>query len=666
MYRQLPMNSNRMKQPPQTDEIAALRRRIVELETALQTGGIVNPAMQKAEEERNRIESILNAIGDPISIQDTSFRVLYQNEAHRKLVGIHTGELCYQAYVNRNSTCEKCPVALAFADGNIHTIEKPGAQEKGFLSVEITASVLKDAEGSIIAGIEVVRDLTSRRKTEEALHHAEQKFRSLVEHSLVGIFIFQDGMFPYVNPKAAEVFGYTQEEISAIPLSGFIVEEDIGIAEQNIQRLLSGEVSVTHSFLRGRRKDGTIIEIETGGTKTEIDGKPAIIGTFLDITGRRKMEEEVRKTQKLESLSAFAGDIAHEYNNILTAIIGNLALAKMYAKPGYEVHDVLIEAEKASLRAKDLTAQLLSFAAGGIHYMRIISVEELLRDLVRLSAGPRNISCKLTVPDNLWSVEIDEDQVGQAIDTLIRYARQTTPEDGKIQISAENLIISKSSALPLKEGRYVMITIEDQGTGLSEVELKTLFDPFRMGNKEGGSLEFASAFAIVQKHHGHITAESHFGMGTTFCIFLPAIQEQQKLATEAFAVHSSKKGRVLVMDDEEIVRVVVERLLLQCGFEAELTKDGVEMLGHYRKAKESGRPFEAVILDLVIQNGMGGREAMKHLLQYDPEVRVIVSSGYSNDPIMANFKEYGFSGFLPKPYKLDELKRAMKEVVSSK
>ncbi|MBI5849409.1 MAG: PAS domain S-box protein [Nitrospirae bacterium] len=513
---------------------------------------------------------------------------------------------------------------------------------------------------------ELEATLLNDERIQAARQKAEEKFRSLVEHSLVGIYIFQDGTFLYVNPKAADVFGYTQEEIAVRPLSALIVEEDLGTAEQNIETLLSGEAAMIHSFLKGRRKDGVIIELEIEGTKTEIEGKPAIIGTFLDITMRGSMEAEIRNIQKLESLSAFAGDIAHEYNNILTAIIGNLALAKMYAKPGYEVHDVLIEAEKASLRAKDLTSQLLSFATGGIQLKKVVVLQELLRDLVRLSADSRNASCELTLPDNIWNVEIDEGQIGQAIDTLIRYARQATPLDGSILISAENLNISTSSALPLREGRYVVITIQDQGSGISEVELLTLFDPFCIGNKKGSGLELASAYAAVQKHHGHIAAESHFGIGTTFRLFLPAMLEEQRFMTEPFAAHPGRKGKVLVMDDEEIVRVVVERLLLQCGFEAELTKDGVEMLRLYRKAKEAGRPFEAVILDLVIQNGMGGREAMKNLLQYDPAARVIVSSGYSNDPIMANFRDYGFSGFLPKPYKLDELRRAMKDIVYSK
>lgn len=660
------MSSSHKKQPEAADEILKLRHRIAELEEALLNDERVQTVLLKAEEEKNRIEAILNAIGDPVSIQDTSFRVLYQNDAHKKLVGAHLGELCYQAYVSRDSTCETCPVALSFMDGHIHTVEKPGAPEKGIMSVEITSSPLKDNQGNIIAGIEVVRDLTPRRKAEEALRLAEEKFRSLVENSLVGIYIFQDGMFPYVNPKAADVFGYAQEEIAAMPLSAFIVEEDRGTAERNIQSLLSEEVSVTHSFLRAKRKDGTIIEIEAEGTKTEINGRPAIIGTFLDITGRRSMEAEIRKMQKLESLSSFAGGIAHEYNNILTAIIGNLALAKMYAKPGYEVYDVLIEAEKASLRAKDLTWQLLSFATGGIQIMKVVFIQELLQDLVGLSVNSRNIFCELAVPDNLWTVEVDEGQVSQAIDTLLRYAQQATPQDGKIKISAENMNISRSSALPLREGRYVMIAIEDQGNGISEVELQSLFDPFSSGDKKRSGLEFASAFAIVQKHHGHITAESHFGMGTTFRLFLPATQEKPQLTTESFAVHSDRRGKILVMDDEEIIRVVVERLLLQCGFEAELAKDGTEMLRLYREAKEAGRPFDAVILDLIIQNGMGGQEAMEHLIGYDPDVRVIVSSGFSNNPIMANFRDYGFSGFLPKPYKLDELKRVMKDILSNK
>jgi PAS domain S-box-containing protein len=515
-----------------------------------------------------------------------------------------------------------------------------------------------------IAELEAIPLNDQRVRT--APQKAEEIFRSLVEHSLVGIYIFQDGKFSYANPKAADVFGYTQAEIAAMPLPAFIIEEDRATAEQNIQSLLSGKASITHSFLRGRRKDGTLIDIESEGTRTEVNGKPAVIGTFLDITGRRRMEAEIRKSQKLESLSSFAGGIAHEYNNILTAIIGNLALAKMYAKPGYEVYDVLIEAEKASLRARDLTSQLLSFATGGIQVKKVVLMQELLRDLVRLSVDSINISCELTVPDNLWTVEVDEGQVSQAIHTLVRYAQQATPQSGRIKISAENMFINRSSALPLGEGRYVMIAIENQGNGISERELQTLFDPFGSGDKKGNSLEFASAFTIVQKHNGHITAESHFGMGTTFRLFLPAMQEKPQPTNESFAVHPARKGKVLVMDDEEIVRMVVKRLLLQCGFEAELTKDGAEMLGLYREAKEAGRPFDAVILDLIIENGMGGQEAMKNLIAYDPDVRVIVSSGYSNDSIMANFRDYGFSGFLPKPYRLDELKRAMKEIIYSK
>lgn len=663
------MSSSRKKRPEEVDESGTVDH---------MTGPADNTSIPRIPDDTTHnflhilgnqndlMKTVMNAIGDPISIQDTSFRILYQNEAHKKFIGTHTGEICYHAYMNRDSICETCPVAMSFRDGLSHTIEKPGAPEKGITFVEITASPLLDSSSNIIAGIEVVRDLTARRKSEEAVRHAEEKFRSLVEHSLVGIYIYQDEKFQYVNPKAADIFGYDQKTITLLNLNVLLEEHDLMTAERNISQLLSGEATIIHSFLKGRRIDGSVIEIETQGTKTEINGKPAIIGTLIDITDRRKIDNEIQKIQKLESLSSFASGIAHEYNNILTAIIGNLALAKMYAKPGYEVYDVLNEAEKASLRAKDLTSQLLSFAKGGVPVKKVVFIKELLKDLISLFQDSRSISCEMSVLDNLWPVEVDEGQIGQAVNALIMHAQQATLQGGKIRITAENMVINQASSLPLQDGRYVVIVIEDNGGGISEQNLQTLFDPFTPGDLKSGSLGLASSFAIVQKHNGHITAESHFGKGTIFRVHLPAMQEQPHVAPESLASHTGRRKRILVMDDEEIVRVVINRLLLQCGFEAELSKDGNEMLRLYHEAKEGKNPFDLVILDLIIQDGMGGQEAMINLLSYDSSAKVIVSSGYSNDPIMTNFREYGFSGFLPKPYKLEELKRVLKEVFFSR
>jgi CheY-like chemotaxis protein len=369
--------------------------------------------------------------------------------------------------------------------------------------------------------------------------------------------------------------------------------------------------------------------------------------------------------QKLESLSAFASGIALEYNNILTAIIGNLALAKMYAKTGYEVFDVITEAEKASVRAKDLTSQLLSFAKGGSLIKKIVFLQELIKDLISISIDSNIVTCEVDLPASIWPVDADESQIGQAINTLLIRARQATPHGGTIRVSATNMPDGSSAALPLRGGNYVVLAIEDRGEVIPEQELLTIFDPFHAGEKKGETLGLATSFAIVKKHDGHITADSRPGAGTTFRVYLPAAADKTPATAGAVKTAPMRRGKILVMDDEEIVRVVVSRLLQQCGFEAELAKDGAEMLKLFREAKESDRPFAAVILDLIIQGGMGGQEAIKHLLAYDPGVKAIVSSGYSHDPIMSNFREYGFTGFLPKPYKLEQLKRVLAEVVTA-
>jgi len=622
-------------------------------------------ALRRAEVESNTIKAIINAIGDPVSVHDTDFRILLQNEVHRNFMGDFAGEFCYKAYAHRETVCDDCPIAMTFKDGLVHTVEKKGPIEKGVQAVEITASSLKDPEGNIIAGIEVVRNITPRKKTEEGLRRAEEQFRTLVEEALVGIYIYQDGFFPYVNPKAAQIFGYTQEDISSKPFDALIAADSLPSSRENIRKLLEGEATSAHNFLNAIRKDGTIIEIETQSLRTEYRDKPAIMGTFIDITERKKSETAVQTLQRLESLSAFASGIALEYNNILTAIIGNLALAKMYAKPGYEVYDVLTEAEKASIRAKDLTSQLLSFSEGGSPVKKIVYLQELVKDLLSLAGESKALNVESAVPDNLWPVEVDESQIGQAINSLLINARDATPDGGTIRISAGNVALGSSAALPLSQGRYVMLVIEDQGESMSEKEIQTIFDPFLTGQKKVGSLGLANSYTIVRKHNGIITADASPVGGTIYRVYLPAAEEKSPAPSGSFVISQSRRGRILVMDDEEIVRIVVSRLLQQCGYETELAREGVEMLRLYREAKEAGKIFEAVILDLIIQEGMGGQEAIKHLLAYDPNVKVIVSSGYSHNPIMTNFREYGFVGFLPKPYKLDELRRVMSEVTSS-
>lgn len=642
-------------------ELAVLRRRVIEAEAI----GIATASLaRRAPFEDLSFQQIMEAIGDPVSIQAPDFAVLYQNPSHMNLSGDQRGKLCFQAYAGKDTVCEECPVARVFDDGGVHTLTKEGNAANGILLVEITAAPLRDKFGNVVAAVEVVRDATARRKAEEDLRRAEEMFRSLVEESLVGIYIMQAGRFPYINPRAAEIFGYSPEEItSSIEVRQLISEEDHGLVAEDTQNLLDGKAKSAHSILRGKRKDGAAIEIETQGSLTEYRGKPAIIGTFLDITSRRRMEAELQKTRRIEALGMLAGGIAHEFNNILTAVLGNLSLAKMYAKPGYEVYDVLSEAEKASHRAKDLTLQLLAFSKGGAPVKSVLSMPGLLRNLFALSFGDDVMKPSFSIPDDLWVVGADEQQISQVVTSIASHAGRAIRAGDVIDVSAENVVIAEGDPLPVTPGRYVRTVVSFRGESLPRGDMERIFDPFSFPDGESSAgLGLASAYTFVKRHGGHMLAEMDDHGRQRFILLLPAADEKRPAETGQ-VYHRSGRGKVLVMDDEEAVRAVLQRLLNQCGCEVVLSHDGEEMLRRYQEAMESGEPFEAVIMDLIVQEGMGGLEAIHRLFEIDPKAIAIVSSGYSNDPAMASFREYGFSGVLAKPYKLEELRRVLHDVL---
>ncbi|MBA7519214.1 Sensor kinase CckA [subsurface metagenome] len=386
----------------------------------------------------------------------------------------------------------------------------------------------------------------------------------------------------------------------------------------------------------------------------------------LDITERRMMEEELLKAQKLESVGFLAGGIAHDFNNILTSILGNIEIAKMGLYQDNKITERLTKAEKATLQAKNLTQQLLTFSKGGVPVKKVVSVSELLRESANFALRGSNVRVKFSSPDNLWSVEVDEGQVSQVISNLIINADQAMPKGGIIELFAENVTAAAEDSLPLKNGKYVKISIKDHGTGISEEHLPKIFDPFFTTKKKGSGLGLATSYSIVKKHGGCITAESQLGAGTTFSIYVPATKK--KIPEQGYSKERILfgKGRVLVMDDEEPIRELVAQMLSHCGYEVTTVKDGVEAMELYKKERDNGRPFDVVIMDLTIPGGMGGKEATQRLLEIDPGVKVIVSSGYSNDPIMADYKKYGFCGVIAKPYRIKELSEVLKKVITGK
>jgi two-component system cell cycle sensor histidine kinase/response regulator CckA len=418
-------------------------------------------------------------------------------------------------------------------------------------------------------------------------------------------------------------------------------------------------------------KNGSVVYLETNGIPMlDAEGNlQGYRGVDKDISDRKRLEEEQQRVAKLESIGILAGGIAHDFNNILTAIMGNIGLAKMEAKPESDLHDRLEDAEKASLRAKDLTQQLLTFSKGGAPVKKLASLTELLQDTASFAIRGSNIKCQFSIADDLWHAEIDQGQISQVINNLVINAQQAMPNGGSMEIRAENMTLTGQQSLgrrlPLKKGNYIRIAVKDQGTGIPAEHLEKIFDPFFTTKQKGSGLGLATSFSIVRNHGGHLSVESELGKGSTFYVYLPASMKTATAAKkEDREITPVARMRILVMDDEETVRAVAGRMLKHIGCEdVQFAADGDEAIKLYSEAMQAGQPFDAVILDLTIPGGMGGKEAIKKLLEIDPGVKAIVSSGYADTSVMAEYRESGFKGMVAKPYTLEQMRQALHELI---
>jgi len=332
----------------------------------------------------------------------------------------------------------------------------------------------------------------------------------------------------------------------------------------------------------------------------------------------------------------------------------------------------LVKAEKASIQTKALTARLITFSKGGGSIKETVSIGNLVKDSVNASLKGSDMDARFSIPDDISAVEVDEEQMKQAILNIITNAREAMAGQGTIHVSCENADIGVKDTLTLKDGKYVKISIEDQGPGIPEENCGKIFDPYfstkEMGTQKGMGLGLAVSDSVVKQHDGLITVKSELGTGTTFSIYLPASEKEM---VEVAPVKKplpeqpvSQGEKILVMDDEEMVRDVSNALLIYLGYEAEVAVDGVEAIEMYKKAMESGKPYDLVILDLTNNFGMGGVETIKRLLEIDPDVKAIIATGYSNDPIIHNFREHGFCGYLSKPFSMDNLNTALHDAIA--
>ncbi len=505
-------------------------------------------------------------------------------------------------------------------------------------------------------------EIVQRRKAEEAIKESEEKYRILFERESDAIFIYDPDTTNILDANEAtfKMYGYDRDEVIGMSCLNFSAEiEKSSAALEKIRE--NNNVNITCRL--HRKKDGTVFPVDISGYSITLNGKNVMYAVSRDITERKQLEEERQKIVKLESIGILAGGIAHDFNNLLAVMRNNIYLSKMIIDRDSELYENMESTEKVIYRASNLTQQLLTFAKGGMPVKNTSSIIDLIKESTGFALRGSNVNCEYNVSDDLWPVEVDEGQMNQVIHNLVLNAAQAMPNGGTIQTSLENFILDSDIGLPLQGGAYVKITVKDQGVGIKEDQIMNIFDPYFTTKETGHGLGLSITYSIIRNHNGHITVESETGVGTTFTIYLPASEKHIDMNDLEEEVFIAGEGKVLIMDDEEVIRESVKKLLINRGYEVECVNEGNEATALYKKAMEASRPFDAVILDLTIRGGMGGKETIKKLREINPNVKAIVSSGYSNDPVMANYREYGFCGLFAKHHKVTELGKTLHNII---
>jgi signal transduction histidine kinase/ActR/RegA family two-component response regulator len=412
-------------------------------------------------------------------------------------------------------------------------------------------------------------------------------------------------------------------------------------------------------------RDGTALWLHEHVTIVpEAPGRWSLVGVVTDLTERRRMKEDLQRASRLEAVGFLAGGIAHDFNNVLTAVMGNLAVAALDRDLSEDVRYSLAEAERACVKARDLTQQLLTFAKGGAPIRGVVHLPDTIRESAHIALHGFRVRCEYEWPADLGPVHADRAQVGQIIQNLVLNAAQAMAEGGTIRIQATNCTVTAAETVPLPPGEYVQISIRDEGPGISAADQARLFDPYFTTKKLGHGLGLATVYSIIKRHEGHVSVESVPGSGALFRVWLPAHHGPvAPRAVETAREQPMLQGRLLVMDDEAAVRGAVAKLAQRLGFVVEEAATGEEAVACFRRALVAGKPFDLVMMDLIVPGHMGGAEAVRQIRELQPDIKTIVSSGYSSDPVMAHHREHGFDGVVAKPYNFREFELVVREVL---
>ncbi len=512
-----------------------------------------------------------------------------------------------------------------------------------------------------------LRDISERKLMETSLT-AERELLLVTLRSIGDGVIATDknGKVILINKTAERLSGWTQKEAFGKPLNKifYVINDATSQPYEDLvaKTIVHNEIiRLDAAVLISKDLKEININSNCAPIKTLSGENIGVVMVFQDITAKLRTDSELIKSEKMESLGILAGGIAHDFNNLLAGILANLQLAQIKMEHGNDIKRYLKETIDTTRKASELTKQLLTFSKGGALVKQPASIADLIKDTVNFCLTGSNLKSIFQIDEDLKTVEIDAGQISQVLNNIIINAKQAMPKGGVIDVYANNVVIEND--IRYKPGQYVKLVIKDHGTGISKEHLSKIFDPFFTTKPNGSGLGLATSYSIIKKHDGYIEVESTEGAGAIFFIYLPVSDNQPVNNDPKTKLSQTGHGKVLLMDDEETIRRVVGEMLTYSGYQVVSARDGSEAVDIYKSAFENGQPFDVVIIDLTIPGGMGGQEALACLLTINSKIKAIVSSGYANDPIIADYQKYGFAGVVIKPYKFDELSAILAKVL---
>ena len=622
-------------------------------------------------ESETRLRSLSECAFDGVMIHDQGlildcnpqFAYLFGYDSPTELIGRQGPDLLLT-----RASCVLVRSIIASEKSLLKPLEVTGVRKDGSTFSGETQSCNSIYHGQKVRVVSM-RDISERKTAEHALIESEQRFRDLAESLPLTIFeTDQQGKITYINKAGLDMYGLTQQNIAAADMNVLqaISPADHLSAKEHFSRQSKGEQIGFREYV-GIRRDGTefpcnIIVSTIVKNSTAI----GIRGIISDISERKRAEEQFLKVQKLESIGTLAGGIAHDFNNLLQGVFGYISLARLNVDKQANCLAALEQAEKALHTSVKLTNQLLTFSKGGKPTKKRIDIRPVIENAAKFALAGSRSNYHIVADDDLWQTEADEGQIAQVIQNIILNADQAMPEGGSVEIAARN-VPSPGISLPqgMISGKYILVVIKDSGIGIPERFLSKIFDPYFTTKEKGSGLGLATSYAITKNHNGLIDVKSEVGKGTSFSIYLPAMElKRDDGQYKPQQMSAGRIGRLLVMDDDKVIRDVAGQLIGFLGHTVEFAAHGRELLERYKEARQSGKPFDLVILDLTIRGGMGGLETFQRLSEFDPDVKAVVSSGYSEDDAISRFHEYGFKAFLKKPYNINDLQDMLSKLLT--